>query len=94
MSESKVPPPPALFYSLSGQPLVSPPKSSYILFLAQYKVPAMATLPASAPASLRKVTFNHPDVTPELEAALTGSQLSTQSTGSTGGTMFVPIFPM
>lgn len=66
--------------------IVSPPKSSDILFLAHYKVPAMATLPASAPASLTKVTFNHPYVTPEL--ALTGS------TGLTGETMFVPIFPM
>lgn len=86
VSGAHIPPPPALHHSLSGQPLLSPPKSSGILFLAHYKVPAAATLPASAPASLRKVTFNDPDVTPELEAALTGSA------GSRGETVFVSVF--
>lgn len=46
----QIPPPPALRHSLSGQPLLSPPRSSDILFLTHYKVPGAATPPASAPA--------------------------------------------
>lgn len=65
MSEYQVPPPPHPPLPSSIVCLAShkanPPKSSDILFLAHYKVPAVATLPASAPASLTKVTFNHPD---------------------------------
>ncbi|KAK5888262.1 hypothetical protein CesoFtcFv8_016777 [Champsocephalus esox] len=75
---SNPPPPPALHHRLSGQPLLSPPRSSDILFLGEYKVPAVATAPASA-AALTKVTSNDPGAT--LELALTGRAGSRGETG-------------